>query len=223
MVRKKLPHAQIGFFLHASFPSSEVFRCLAVRHELLEGVLGSNLIGFQTEEYCRHFLQTCSRLLCVEATNEGVQLEDRYVNVIDLAIGIDPKALSIARRDPGVTEWTKAVRDRYEGKTLIVARDKLDHVRGVRQKLLAYELFLDRYPEWREKVSRRRLTSNLEAPPLPKPHLTGPHAPSAPPFSGRRRVEPLRRLTAGPILVSGSFSPRKDGPDPGRHRPHAGL
>lgn len=154
MVRKKIPGAQIGFFLHASFPSSEVFRCLAVRNELLEGLLGCNLIGFQTEEYCRHFLQTCSRLLCVEATNEGVQLEDRFVNVVNLAIGIDPKALSVARKDPGVSEWIDAIRERYEGKTLIVARDKLDHVRGVRQKLLAYELFLDRYPEWREKVSR---------------------------------------------------------------------
>ncbi len=153
MIRKKLPNAQIGFFLHASFPSSEVFRCLAVRNELLEGLLGCNLIGFQTEEYCRHFLQTCSRILCVEANNDGIQLEDRFVNVISLAIGIDPKALSEARQDPGVAEWISAVRERYEGKKLIVARDKLDHVRGVRQKLLAYELFLNTFPEWREKAS----------------------------------------------------------------------
>lgn len=153
MIRQKLPNAKIGFFLHAAFPSSEVFRCLVVRNELLNGLLGSNLIAFQTEEYCRHFLQTCSRLLCVEATNKGVQLEDRFVNVINLAIGIDPKALSAARKDPGVTEWIKAIQERYQGKQLIVARDKLDHVRGVRQKILAYELFLNKYPEWRENVS----------------------------------------------------------------------
>ncbi|KAI9885890.1 MAG: telomerase inhibitor [Watsoniomyces obsoletus] len=152
MVRKRLPHAQIGFFLHAAFPSSEVFRCLAFRNDLLEGLLGCNLIGFQTDEYCRHFLQTCSRLLCVEATTEGLQLEDRFVNVTSLAIGIDPKSLDEARQDPSVDEWIKAVRERYEGKKLIVARDKLDHVRGVRQKLLAYELFLDRSPEWRDKT-----------------------------------------------------------------------
>src|SRR5699024_7548268 len=89
MLRRLIPDAQIGFFLHIAFPSSEVFRCLAPRKELLEGVLGANLIGFQTDEYCRHFLQTCSRLLSVEATNEGLQLEDRFVNVAKFPIGID--------------------------------------------------------------------------------------------------------------------------------------
>jgi trehalose-6-phosphate synthase len=152
MVRKKLPDAKIGFFLHVAFPSSEVFRCLAVRKELLEGMLGANLIGFQIHEYARHFLQTCSRLLCVEATNSGVQLEDRFVDVISLAIGIDPIALDMNRADPDATEWLKNMQERYRGKKLIVARDKLDHVRGVRQKLLAYELFLNKNPEWRGKV-----------------------------------------------------------------------
>jgi len=152
MVRKKLPDAKIGFFLHVAFPSSEVFRCLAVRKELLEGMLGANLIGFQIHEYARHFLQTCSRLLCVEATNDGVQLEDRFVDVINLAIGIDPVALDMNRTDPEVGKWLEIMKNRYLGKKLIVARDKLDHVRGVRQKLLAYELFLNRYPEWRDRV-----------------------------------------------------------------------
>jgi trehalose-6-phosphate synthase len=152
MVRKKLPDAKIGFFLHVAFPSSEVFRCLAVRKELLEGMLGANLIGFQIHEYSRHFLQTCSRILCVEATNDGVQLEDRFVDVINLAIGIDPVALSGHREDPEVAHWLKTMQERYRGKKLIVARDKLDHVRGVRPKLLAYELFLNKYPEWRDRV-----------------------------------------------------------------------
>jgi trehalose-phosphatase len=152
MVRKKLPDAKIGFFLHVAFPSSEVFRCLAVRKELLEGMLGANLIGFQIREYARHFLQTCSRLLCVEATNTGVQLEDRFVDVIDLAIGIDPVQLSACREEKSVAEWLGVMQERYRGKKLIVARDKLDHVRGVRQKLLSYELFLNKYPEWRDRV-----------------------------------------------------------------------
>jgi trehalose 6-phosphate synthase complex regulatory subunit len=152
MIRKKLPDAKIGFFLHVAFPSSEVFRCLAVRKELLEGMLGANLIGFQIREYARHFLQTCSRLLCVEATNDGVQLEDRFVDVMNLAIGIDPLALNMHRAEPSVAEWIGVMQERYRGKKLIVARDKLDHVRGVRPKLLAYELFLNKYPEWRDRV-----------------------------------------------------------------------
>jgi hypothetical protein len=152
MLRKLLPEAQIGIFLHIAFPSSEVFRCLAPRKELLEGMLGANLIGFQTDEYCRHFLQTCSRILCVEATNEGLQLEDRFVNVGTFPIGIDPTSWDNRRQSTDVEQWIKTVSKRYEGKRLIVSRDKIDQVRGIRQKLLSYELFLGTYPEWRDQV-----------------------------------------------------------------------
>jgi trehalose 6-phosphate synthase/phosphatase len=152
MIRKKLPDAQIGFFLHTAFPSSEVFRCLAVRNQLLEGMLGANLVAFQTKEYAHHFLQTCSRILGVEAVEDGVQLDHHFVNVWSLPIGIDPKALMVAREEREVVEWIKVMQERYAGKRLIVGRDKLDNIRGVRQKLLAFELFLNKYPEWREKV-----------------------------------------------------------------------
>ncbi|RYP76883.1 hypothetical protein DL771_001436 [Monosporascus sp. 5C6A] len=152
MIRKKLPDAKIGLFLHVAFPSSEVFRCLAVRKELLEGMLGANMIGFQIHEYARHFLQTCSRILGVEATTEGIQLEDRQVNVMNHAIGIDPVELNANREEAEVKKWIEIMRDRYKDKKIIVARDKLDHVRGVRQKLLSYELFLNKNPSWRDKV-----------------------------------------------------------------------
>lgn len=152
MIRQKLPDAQIGFFLHTAFPSSEVFRCLAARKELLAGMLGANLVAFQIHEYAHHFLQTCSRILSVEATEDGVQLENRFVNVWSSPIGIDPKALAIAREEPEVLQWIKTMEKRYEGKKVIVARDKLDSIRGVRQKLLAFELFLNKNPEWRDKV-----------------------------------------------------------------------
>jgi len=152
MIRKKLPEAKIGFFLHVAFPSSEVFRCLAVRKELLEGMLGANLVGFQIQEYNRHFLQTCSRILSVEATPEGIQLEDRFIDVTNMAIGIDLVSLGKHRGEENVVKWLNIMQERYKGKKLIVARDKLDHVRGVRQKLLAYELFLNKNPQWRENT-----------------------------------------------------------------------
>lgn len=152
MIRKKLPEAKIGFFLHVAFPSSEIFRCLARRTELLDGMLGANLVGFQIHEYTRHFLQTVTRLLYAEATIEGIQLEDRFIDVVNMPIGIDPVALDEHREEEEVMSWLDILRDKYEGKKLIVARDKLDHIRGVRQKLLSYELFLNLNPEWRGKV-----------------------------------------------------------------------
>jgi len=152
MIRQKLPDAQIGFFLHTAFPSSEVFRCLAARKELLNGMLGANLVAFQTQEYAHHFLQTCSRILSAEATEDGVQLENRFVNVWASPIGINPGALALAREEKEVIEWIETMQKRYEGKKVIVARDKLDSIRGVRQKLLAFELFLNKHPEWKDKV-----------------------------------------------------------------------
>lgn len=152
MVRSKLPDAQIGFFLHTAFPSSEVFRCLWMRTELLEGILGANLIAFQVDEYTQHFLQTCSRILTVESTPQGVQLEDHFVNVMSEPIGINLVAVEEQRALPEVKDWISLILDKYRDMQIIVSRDKLDGISGVRHKLLSYELFLNKYPEFRDKV-----------------------------------------------------------------------
>ncbi|KAF9315711.1 hypothetical protein BG003_002709 [Podila horticola] len=152
MIRERLPDATIGFFLHVPFPSSEIFRCLHVRKEVLEGLLGADLVGFQTYSFARHFLQTCSRLLAVETSPNGIQLENTAVNVGIFPIGIDTQSLALKRKDPEVAQWVKEIKDRYSGMKLIVARDKLDYVKGVRQKMLAFERFLNLYPEWDGKI-----------------------------------------------------------------------
>ncbi|KAF9364013.1 hypothetical protein BGX34_002776 [Mortierella sp. NVP85] len=152
MIRERLPDASIGFFLHIPFPSSEIFRCLHVRKEVLKGLLGADLVGFQTYSFARHFLQTCSRILSVESSPKGIQLENTAVNVGIFPIGIDIKNLNIKRQDPEVAQWVKELKDKYAGMKLIVARDKLDYIKGVRQKMLAFERFLNLYPEWQGKI-----------------------------------------------------------------------
>ncbi|KAI9496750.1 glycosyltransferase family 20-domain-containing protein [Zychaea mexicana] len=152
MLRKRIPNAIIGFFLHIPFPSSELFRCLPTRKQLLEGMLEADLIGFQTYSFARHFLQTCSRILSLDATPSGIQMDTHYVTVGIYPIGIDINALNKKRSAPEVLRSIDMLRDKYAGKKLIVARDKLDYIKGVRQKLLAFEQFLVRHPEWRGKV-----------------------------------------------------------------------
>lgn len=154
MLRETLgPAATIGLFVHISFPSSEIFRCLSVRQTLLRGMLGADLLGFQTHNNCRHFRQTVSRILQLEATPKGIQLDTvsgrgGFVTVNAFPIGIDVRTLNLKRREPDVEEWIQRLQTRYEGRKIIVARDKLDWIKGVRQKLLAYELFLEDHPEW---------------------------------------------------------------------------
>lgn len=152
MVRERLPHATIGLFVHIAFPSSEIFRCLSMRETLLKGMLGADLIGFQTHNFCRHFRQTVSRILQLEATPKGVQLEGSFVTVAPFPIGIDVRSLNAKRQDPEVSEWVTQLRQKYAGKRIIVGRDKLDWIKGVRQKLLAFETFLDENPKWAGQV-----------------------------------------------------------------------
>jgi trehalose 6-phosphate synthase/phosphatase len=97
MLREKLPNAIIGFFLHIPFPSSELFRCLPSRKQLLEGMLQSDLIGFQTYSFARHFLQTCSRILSLDTSPSGIQMDSHYVAVGMYPIGIDIAALNKKR------------------------------------------------------------------------------------------------------------------------------
>lgn len=152
MLRELIPSAAIGLFIHIAFPSSELFRCLAMRETLLRGMLGADLVGFQTHNFCRHFRQTVSRILQLEATPKGVQTETFFTTVSSFPIGIDPRNLNAKRADPDVGEWVAKLAERYEGKKVIVGRDKLDWIRGVRQKLLAFEVFLNEHPEWVGRV-----------------------------------------------------------------------
>ncbi|KAI8822643.1 glycosyltransferase family 20-domain-containing protein [Fimicolochytrium jonesii] len=152
ILRKQLPNAIIAFFLHIPFPSSEIFRCFHVRKQILEGMLGADMIGFQTYPFMRHFLMTCTRLLRLESTPRGVQLDDRTVSVMPIPIGIDLAALNEKRRNPEVAEIIASLKERYAGMKVLLGRDKNDYVKGVRQKLLAFERFLQDYPEWVGKV-----------------------------------------------------------------------
>ena len=123
------------------------------RVALLEGVLGSTLISFQTQEYARHFIQTCARILSVETVNQGCMLDDRFIRVSSSPIGIDIPALEQQIDDTDVQETCRFLKERYNGKRLLVSRDKLDHIKGLKPKMLAYERFLADHPEWKEKVA----------------------------------------------------------------------
>ncbi|KAI0033040.1 alpha-trehalose-phosphate synthase [Vararia minispora EC-137] len=148
LLRERLPGVAIGFFMHVAFPSSEIFRCLAVREQLLRGLLGADLVGFQTANYARHFRQTVARILSYETVPKGIQTEETFVDVAVFPMGIDVKTLTEKKREPEVQHWVEVLRERYGDARLLVGRDKLDEVQGVRHKLLAFEAFLDAHPDF---------------------------------------------------------------------------
>ncbi|KAF2012175.1 glycosyltransferase family 20 protein [Aaosphaeria arxii CBS 175.79] len=160
LLRQRVPNIYIGFFLHVPFPSSEFYRCLSRRKEILEGVLGSNMIGFQSYSYSRHFSSCCTRVLGFDSSSAGVDAYGAHVAVDVFPIGINAaNTKKLAFEDPVIEDRIKAIRELYAGKKLIVGRDRLDSVRGVAQKLQAFEMFLERYPDWRGKVVLIQVTS----------------------------------------------------------------
>lgn len=160
LLRQKVPNIYIGFFLHSPFPSSEFVRCLSKRKDVLTGVLGANMIGFQSFSYSRHFSSCCTRILGFDSNSAGVDAYGAHVAVDVFPIGIDASAVQkAAYGEPDVEETIKGIKHLYAGKKIIVGRDRLDSVRGVAQKLMAFEIFLDRYPEWRDKVVLIQVTT----------------------------------------------------------------
>ena len=159
LLRQRVPNMYIAFFLHAPFPSSEFLRCLPRRKEVLEGVLGSNLVGFQSYSYSRHFLSCCTRILGFPSDTLGIDAYGSRVQVGVFPIGIDAAKVENFAWIDSVNEKMQALKKMYSGKKIIVGRDRLDSVRGVAQKLQAFERFLEMYPEWQEKVVLIQVTS----------------------------------------------------------------
>lgn len=156
MIREELgntrKNVKVGFFLHTPFPSSEIYRILPVRNEILEGVLHSDLIGFHTYDYARHFLSSCNRILGLVTTPNTIEYAGKVVTVGAFPIGIDPEKLTEGLKRPRVQERIKQLREKYKGVKLIIGVDRLDYIKGVPQKLHTLQYFLETHPEWVGKV-----------------------------------------------------------------------
>lgn len=160
ILRQMVPNIYIGFYLHSPFPTSELFRCLSKRKDLLTGVLGANMIGFQSFSYSRHFSSCCRRILGFESNHAGIDAYGAHVAIDVFPIGIDVAGVKqIAFQDPETIRTVAAMRSLYAGQKIVIGRDRLDSVRGVTQKLAAFDLLLERYPEWIGKVVLIQVTN----------------------------------------------------------------
>ncbi|KAM5586387.1 alpha,alpha-trehalose-phosphate synthase [UDP-forming] 1 [Rosa sericea] len=143
---------KVGWFLHTPFPSSEIHRTLPSRSELLRSVLAADLVGFHTYDYARHFVSACTRILGLEGTPEGVEDQGRLTRVAAFPIGIDSDRFIRALEVPQVQEHIRELKDRFAGRKVMLGVDRLDMIKGIPQKILAFEKFLEENPIWRDKV-----------------------------------------------------------------------
>jgi trehalose 6-phosphate synthase/phosphatase len=155
LVKARYAPLSVGFFLHIPFPSFEVFRLLPGewRREILDGLLGADLIGFHTYEYTHHFLQSVLRILGHEHHMAQVVVEDRLVRVDTFPMGIDVNKFSSAATDPETEQEARELTKMLAGLKLILSVDRLDYSKGILNRLEGYELFLESNPDYHGKVA----------------------------------------------------------------------
>lgn len=153
LIRKKLPDISIGFFQHIPFPSYEIFRLLPWRKEIMMGMLGSDLIGFHTYDDMRHFLSAVSRVAGLSSSHGQLELKGRRVIVDSFPMGIDYDKYANIAQSQVTRDKITMFRASLGNQKLILSVDRLDYSKGITQRLHAFEMFLEKYPEYKQKVS----------------------------------------------------------------------
>ncbi|KHG14108.1 Alpha,alpha-trehalose-phosphate synthase [UDP-forming] 5 -like protein [Gossypium arboreum] len=155
-LRKRFNRVKLGFFLHSPFPSSEIYRTLPVRDEILRALLNSDLIGFHTFDYARHFLSCCGRMLGLSYQSKrgyiGLEYYGRTVSIKILPVGIHIGQLQSVLNLPETAAKVAELRAQFRGQTVMLGVDDMDIFKGISLKLLAMEQLLMQHPENRGEV-----------------------------------------------------------------------
>jgi trehalose 6-phosphate synthase/phosphatase len=139
----------IGFFLHIPWPSFEMYRLFPQesRKALLEGLLGSDLVGFHTHDYTQYFLRAVLRILGKENHMGTIDLPDRVVKVATFPMGIEFEKFNTMDVSP-----FESKKPSPGSPKIVLSVDRLDYSKGIVNRLMGFELFLKKHPEWHEKV-----------------------------------------------------------------------
>lgn len=154
MVRRRLPGARIGFFLHIPFPPVDIFERLPWRAQVLEGLLGADYLGFQTRRAVLNFGAAARELAGATGPASALQYQGRHVRAQAVPISVDVAQSRAVANSPealGIAERLK--RDLGDPEHIILGVDRLDYTKGIDLRLRAFEVMLQRHPELAGKVS----------------------------------------------------------------------
>jgi trehalose 6-phosphate synthase/phosphatase len=166
LLRRRAPNLAVGFFLHTPFPSSEVYRLLPAREDVLRGLLGSDYISFQVGDYARHFRSSCLRILGIDSNPDSIEIDGRRIGIGVDPIGIDTAGFFAVLADPETARLLENLEEQYAGRKLVLGVERLDYTKGIPQKLLAFERMLERDPAKARTVTMLQVLvpSRLESP-----------------------------------------------------------
>lgn len=154
MVRRDFPELPIGFFLHIPFPSYEIFRLMPKtwHNMILKGMLGADIVGFQTTDYARYFIRSVQKSLGLKIRSNIIPIENRSVKATAFPIGIDFEKFNSACLTDAVKREKRKIKRNVKNMKLIFSVDRLDYTKGIVNRLRGIEYFLETYPEWNERV-----------------------------------------------------------------------
>lgn len=148
LLREKVTNP-IGFFLHIPFPTYEMYRLLPAepRRKILEGLIGSDLVGFHTHDYSQYFLRCVLRVLGKENHMGRIDMPDHTVEIETFPMGIDFQKFNTMDVSPHKSSKAKP----GEAK-MVLSVDRLDYSKGIINRLKGFEMFLNDNPAWHGKV-----------------------------------------------------------------------
>lgn len=143
MLREMRPELRIGFFLHIPFPGREIFAWLPWRERILRGLLGSDVIGFQTEGDAENFERAVRTHLGIRARRSELKVDGRTVRIGAYPISVDFASFDALGRDPLVVQRAATIRERLDpSRRMFLCVDRLDYTKGIDLRLRTYERLL---------------------------------------------------------------------------------
>ena len=155
LLRQNGHRLPIGTFWHVPWPPEQVFRVLPWRSDLLRGMLGSDLIGFHTPMYVKHFVDACERILGlrVDRANGMIFHDSAVTKVGAFPLGIAVDDFRDISMTPRVRARARRIHKSLRTPIVVLSVDRLDYTKGIEERLLGFERFLELHPEYRGKVT----------------------------------------------------------------------
>lgn len=148
-LREKRPDVKIGFFLHVPFPPYSDLRQLPWCRELVDAVLGADLVGFHTFDDAQAFLGGVRRLLGLDNEIGQLIVGKRAVDVDVFPMGVDFGRIEAAVKDPRQRDRVARYRDGLGASKLVFSLSRLDYTKGIPHALQGVATLLEAHPEWR--------------------------------------------------------------------------
>lgn len=155
MIRNRLPNATIITFWHIPWPNAETFSICPWREEIIDGLLGSTILGFHTQFHCNNFLESTDRFMesRIDREHSSVTLRGHETLIRPYPISIEWPPSALAQQPP-VSQCREIVRQRFslpDNVRLAVGIERFDYTKGILDRIHAIDDLLSRQPEWRGK------------------------------------------------------------------------